>query len=102
MLLTCASCGKGFEQTGRGRPAHRCLECRNSNKKVVFSPPKKADKVIRKGDYVIAPMYDLFSTKERAEANAPKHKVLEVLGDKLRVKLFFGEGVFPAGRFIKC
>jgi hypothetical protein len=30
--LTCASCGRGFHQYGRGRPAKRCPDCRSGDR----------------------------------------------------------------------
>lgn len=39
-MTTCKVCGKEFEQTGKGRPAVNCPECREALKHEYKAPPK--------------------------------------------------------------
>lgn len=85
-MTTCKVCGKEFEQTGKGRPAVNCPECREALKheskataKVKPTEPKAKPKVVVATDEDKAKQYGKIETKpEVLEAPTPDVSVADV------------------------
>jgi len=91
--LTCKDCGTEFQhvQQGRGRPPVYCPSCRearaNKPKRAKVGRPKKEAVLtieageIQKGDTVVRPLRNFFSTQETAVKYATPLFVTAILGD---------------------
>ena len=62
-MATCNVCGKEFEQTGKGRPAVNCPECREALKHKYKAKPKATPTVVVASDEDKAKLYDKIEAK---------------------------------------
>lgn len=62
-MATCKVCGKEFEQTGKGRPAVNCPECREALKHEYKAKPKATPTVVVASDEDKAKLYDKIEAK---------------------------------------
>ena len=61
-MTTCKVCGKEFEQTGKGRPAVNCLECREALK-----PEYKAPAKVKPAEPKTKPTVSVATEEEKAK-----------------------------------
>lgn len=62
-MTTCKVCGKEFEQTGKGRPAVNCPECREALKHEYKAEPKATPTVVVATDEDKAKLYGKIETE---------------------------------------